>query len=143
MRLALVEKTMAEPDPAIRRQQYRLAEIEDLADRHAALAERLLEGLAILRQRNAGRCADHFVAVESQHEDAVRGFGIGLQVFSLEVLVAVVQVGEVAEHGDAQARDVRQVRDHLFATEHGDAHCGSRGREDIHAETWSIQSCRL
>ena len=143
MRLALVEKTMAEPDPAIRRQQYRLAEIEHLIDRQAALAKRLLEGLAILRQRNAGGSADHFVAVEGEHEDAVRGFGIGLQVFALEVLVAVVQVGEVAEHGDAQARDVRQVRDHLFATEHGDAHCGSRGREDIHAETWSIQSCRL
>ena len=138
VRLALVEEAMTEAEAAVRFQQHRLAAVEDLLDREAARDERTLERLVFVGQRDAGGCTNHAPTVESEHEQAVRRTGVGRQVLRLIGRVAVIQIGIVAKHRDAQPRHGIEVFADLGAAESGDAN----GRL-AHRLTWSIQSCRL
>src|SRR5690606_76140 len=68
---ALVEETVAEPAPAPRGTQDRLAEIEHLRGIDPLLAERALEARPFVDQRHAGGRAHHVGAIEGEHEEAV------------------------------------------------------------------------
>src|SRR5690606_19899659 len=72
VRFAMVEEGVTDPLSAIRRQQYRFAEIEHLRWIGAMGGERGAKGRRIVGQRQSGGGADHALGIEGQHEHAAR-----------------------------------------------------------------------
>ena len=108
--LARLKQVLVDATAAIGAAQDRFAAVENLADVVTVFQERALEFRRLVRHRQAGRRADQLRAVVDQHGEAARGLHVDLQILAFVVLVAVVQVRKLAEHLDAQAREIIDVR---------------------------------
>ena len=132
MGFAVFEEGEADAATATGGIEHRFAEVERVVD----ASERAPDLLGFVCERQRRGRADHAFAVEADRDHRVRRVDVGLQVETLVVRVAFVQVGPVAEHLDAQAGDVVEVAAQGFAGLRDDL-------QFAHADTCAIQSCRL
>src|SRR5512144_3233189 len=109
MLLARLEQMLVDAAAAVGAAQHRLAAIEDLANVVAVFEKWTLELRRLVGHRQTGRRADQLRAVVDEHGQAAWRLHVRLQVFSLVVLIALVQIRELAEHLDAQAREIVDV----------------------------------
>lgn len=117
MGLALVKKSVPDPLPPIRPIQDRFPEIEDLPFIDSSIRERTSKGLIRFLERQPGRGTDNLPTINGQHADTSRRSGVTFKILALGLLAAVIQVGKLPEHPDAQPRDICQMRKNGCACE--------------------------
>ena len=86
----------------IRGQHYRFSEIENTVRIHALRLEGRAELRGIVRQRQAGGCADDGIVIEGAYEHAVGRACIGIELHALVGAIAIVEIRPMAEHRDPQ-----------------------------------------
>jgi hypothetical protein len=120
LRLAQIEEAMADALPAKIGQQHRLAAIEDVAQLETRRREGGGEFPRMVFHRCTGDRADQPVAVTRTCDDGVSAVDIGAQIAPLVIHVAIINIGLVAEDGDAQPGKVRQRGLQLILGQRGD-----------------------
>ena len=108
--LAMGKESLTQPEPAILRQQNGLAEVADRLQIIATCLEGRLELRSLLTHRHAGRCAHYAIFIQGQHDKAPRAAQVALQVVTLVIEAAVVEVGILSKDGDAQCAQRVDVR---------------------------------
>jgi len=107
LRLAVVEKGVADPAAAIAFEQHRFAEIEGPTNVKASRGERLSPGRILRRERCRGRGADDVSAVAGNNDECAFGSRKGREIIGLIFRIAIVEIGKGAEYRDAQPRELR------------------------------------
>ena len=136
--LAQVDEAVAKADAAIGFQQHRFRTVKDIGQRDAQRGEGGGECLGVILHQGGGGGADQAAIVEGADQQRAGVVAVGGKVGAFIIQRAVVKIGPVAEHGDAQAGDV--IKGGL------QGRAGQAANLDLgfgHAETCAIQSLRL
>ena len=102
MGLAQVEKPVADALAAICGQQHGFGAVEHRGQGDAGAFEGRPEGVGMLGQRRAGGRAHQPRAVKRADQHRARRTAIAVEIAPLVVQIAVIKIGPVAEHREAQ-----------------------------------------
>ncbi len=102
MRLALGKKPYAQPLAAPLRQHNGFGAIKDAPAIPTLFDKGLLELVRLICQRQGRGRTNHLPLVLHQHTQAVGATQISRQVLRFILAAAVVQIGKLAKHADAQ-----------------------------------------